>query len=154
MKRYRRDSNTDYVAVGQLSGLLRYHYSTIPKRHVRDSNPRTLSGQRFSRPLPRPTGHMPRKTPSRRVFHNRNQSGYLVDGDGVEPPEPEGNSFTDCPATTYGISIEKIKSSCFLISRTVRLFHCLSNWILAFPPKTAQVFMCYTSVEVYRYSRI
>lgn len=83
------------------------------KRHVRDSNPRTLSGQRFSRPLPRPTGHMPRKTPSRRVFHNRNQSGYLVDGDGVEPPEPESNSFTDCPATTYGISIEKIKSSCF-----------------------------------------
>ena len=49
---------------------------------------------------------MSRKTPSRRVFYNRNQSGYLVDGDGVEPPEPEGNSFTDCPATTYGISIE------------------------------------------------
>ena len=24
--------------------------------------------------------------------------------DGVEPPEPEGNSFTDCPAPTYGIS--------------------------------------------------
>lgn len=94
------------IFVGQISSLLRYHYSTIPKRHVRDSNPRTCYSQQFSRLLPRPTGHMPRKTPSRRVFHNRNQSGYLIDGDGVEPPEPEGNSFTDCPATTYGISIE------------------------------------------------
>lgn len=46
------------------------------KRYVRDSNPRTLSGRQFSRLLPRPTGHIPRKTPSRRVFHSRNQSGY------------------------------------------------------------------------------
>ena len=29
---------------------------------------------------------------------------HLVGRDGVEPPEPEGNSFTDCPAPTYGIS--------------------------------------------------
>ena len=29
-KRYRRDSNTDYIFVGQISNLLRFHYSTIP----------------------------------------------------------------------------------------------------------------------------
>lgn len=29
-KRYRRDSNTDYISVGQISNLMRYHYSTIP----------------------------------------------------------------------------------------------------------------------------
>ena len=29
---------------------------------------------------------------------------FMVGGDGVEPPEPEGNRFTVCPAATYGIS--------------------------------------------------
>ena len=28
----------------------------------------------------------------------------MVGRDGVEPPEPEGNRFTVCPAPTYGIS--------------------------------------------------
>lgn len=139
------------IFVGQISSLLRYHYSTIPKRHVRDSNPRTYYSQRFSRPLPRPTGHMPRKTPSRRVFHNRNQSGYLVDGDGVEPPEPRRQQFYRLSRYHLRYIHRKIKSSCFLVPRTVRLFHCLSNWALAFPPKTAQVFMCYSSANLYRY---
>src|SRR5699024_3039355 len=29
-KRYRRDSNTDYISVGLISNQVRYHYSTIP----------------------------------------------------------------------------------------------------------------------------
>lgn len=123
------------------------------KRYVRDSNPRTLSSRQFSRLLPRPTGHIPRKTPSRRVFHSRNQSGYSSMEMESNHPNPKATVLqtVPLPLTVYP---SKIKSSCFLIPRTVRLFHCLSNWILAFPPKTAQVCMCYTSVKVYRYSRI
>lgn len=50
---------------------------------------------------------------------------HMVDGDGVEPPEPEDNRFTVCPAPTYGISIHIEKVTIVALERPPSLTaHC------------------------------